>query len=223
MKENKKYFIISGVLFVLFILFTILVKTVDVQAIGPEGSQVGFASINAKVASVLAYNEVCYKVSEILGYLAIATVLVFGLFGAMQLFIKKGFSKVDKDLYVLLGLYVLVLAIYVVFEKVIINYRPVILDEGLEASYPSSHTMLAVAFVSAAVVEFSARLKKKMTRNIVVAACVIDGIGVILFRVLAGVHWITDIFASILISGACLMLFIGAFNIVISKKKEVEK
>lgn len=218
MRENKKYFIISALLFIAFIVFTVLVKTVDVAAVGPQGSEVGFSTINKAVSDAIGYNESIYKISEILGYLAIATVLIFGLFGVMQLYYKKGFKNVDKDLYALAGLYALCLVVYAIFEKVVINYRPVILEEGLEASYPSSHTILAVAFISAAIAEFSVRLKAKKAKIIVVTICALDGVGVILTRFLSGVHWLTDIIGSLLISGACFVLFLGVFKIVIEKK-----
>lgn len=220
MKDNRKYFIISAILFVLFVVFTFLVKTVDVQAVGPQGSEVGFATINKAVSDAIGYNESIYKVSEILGYLAIGTVIIFGLFGVMQLYYKKGFKNVDKDLYALCGLYALCLIVYVVFEKIVINYRPIILEEGLEPSYPSSHTILAVAFISAAIVEFRVRLKAKKTRTIVVSLCVLDGIGVVLTRMLSGVHWLTDILGSLLISGACFVLFLGAFKEILANKEK---
>lgn len=220
MKENKKFFITSGILFILFIVFTVLIQKVDVQAVGPQGSSVGFATINKAVSDAIGYNETIYKISEVLGYLAIATVAIFGLFGLMQLYYKKGFRNVDKDLYALCGLYVLCLVIYAVFEKVIINYRPVILEEGLEASYPSSHTILAVAFISAAVVEFNARLKAKRVRTVVVSLCILVGIGVVVTRFLSGVHWLTDIVGSILISSACFVLFWGVFNILVNKRQK---
>lgn len=220
MNNNKKYLIISAVLLALFVIFTIMVKTVDVQAIGPQGSEVGFASVNKVVAEALDYNETIYNISEILGYLAIGTALIFGLFGAMQLYYKKGFKNVDKDLYVLLGLYVMCLVIYVIFEKIVINYRPVILEGELEASYPSSHTILAIAFICAAIIEFSARLKTKKAKMIVVSLCALDGIGVIATRLLSGVHWLTDIIGALLISGACVFLFYYVFNMVVEKKKK---
>ncbi len=200
MKENKKYFITAGVMFVLFIIFTILVSLVDVQAIGPQNSEVGFATINGKVANSLQYNESMYKVSEILGYLAIVTVGIFGLFGVMQLFIKKGFTKVDKDLYILAGMYAGVLASYVLFEKLIINYRPVVLEEGLETSYPSSHTMMSVAFMLAAIQQFSMRLKDTIVKKIIIIACYAIGAGIIITRLLSGVHWLTDIVGAVLLA-----------------------
>lgn len=220
MKENKKYIFISVILFVLFGVFTYLVKNVDVQAIGPQNSEVGFAKVNGAVANALTYNDFFYSLSEVLGYLAIGTMLIFGLFGVMQLFIRKGISKVDKDLFVLLGLYVLCLGIYLAFEKVVINYRPVILDEGLEASYPSSHTMLAVAFLSAAISQFSVRLKNEKTRRIAIVLCALDGVGVIVCRILAGVHWLTDILGAILIALACFFLYFGIFKTIIDKKRK---
>lgn len=219
MKENKKFIIISAILFVVFAVFTYLVKTVDVQAIGPQNSEVGFAKLNGAVANAIGYNDFFYSLSEVLGYLAIGTVLIFGLFGVMQLFIRKGIGKVDKDLFVLLGLYVLCLLIYVVFEKVIINYRPVILEEGLEASYPSSHTMLAVAFISAAISQFGARFKNEKTKKTVLALCILDGIGVVVCRILAGVHWLTDIIGAIFIALACFFLYFAIFKTVIDKKR----
>ena len=221
--KNKKYYIISAILFVAFIIFTYLVTSIDVQSIGQDGSKIGFATLNSKIASNLPYNESYYEISKILGYYALATVFIFGLFGVMQLFIRKGIAKVDKDLYVLFGLYILVLAIYIIFKKFVINYGPVTSPNGLESTYSSIHIMIAISCVGAAIIEFSARLKKKTTRNIVVALCVLDGLGIIVFRILSGTQWITDVFAAVLISTACLMLFLGMFKVVIAKKKEVEK
>ena len=218
MKDNKKYYISAGVLLVVFVIFTLLVKIVDVQAIGPEGSEVGFASINQAISAGLPYNEIMYKISEVLGYLAILTVGIFGLFGVMQLFIKKGFANVDKDLYILAGLYVCVLASYVVFEKIIINYRPVILEEGLEASYPSSHTMMSVAFMLAAIQQFGMRLKKTKVKNIVLAICTLIGIGIIITRLLSGVHWITDIVGGVLLASAWFMLYYSIIRTIYKEK-----
>ena len=219
MNTNRKLMIASVICFILFMIYTLLVRNVDVAAVGPMDSEVGFSSLNSAVAAKLPYNELMYDLSEVLGYLAILTVGVFGLFGIMQLFIKKGFSKVDKDLYILCGLYACVLATYIFFEKVIVNYRPVVLEGELEASYPSSHTMLAITFMLAAIQQFSMRLKKDRTRQITMAACAVIGIGVIITRVIAGVHWITDILGAIIISVAWFLLYLGLIKTIYPDKK----
>lgn len=222
MKDNKRLYIYSGVCFIIFIIFTLLVKSVDVQAVGPLDSEVGFATVNRAIADKLPYNDLMYNLSEVLGYIAILSVGFFGLFGIMQLFIKKGFSKVDKDLYILCGLYACVLASYLLFEKIIINYRPVIMDGELEASYPSSHTMLSVAFMLAAIQQFSMRLKKVHTRRIVIAFCAAIGIGVIITRIAAGVHWFTDILGAVILSIAWFLLYFAAIRTIYPKKKKAE-
>ena len=214
MNSNKKLFISAAVCFVIFVVFTIMVKTVNVMPVGPQFSAVGFASLNKAVAEKLPYNELMYDISEVLGYLAILTVGIFGLFGIMQLFIKKGFKNVDKDLYILCGLYACVLASYVVFEKLIINYRPVILEGELEASYPYSHTMMSVTFMLAAIQQFSMRLKKENTKRLVVISCYVIGIGIIVTRFLSGVHWLTDIIGALILSSAWFLLYLGAIKTI---------
>lgn len=207
MKENKNMFITAGVLFGVFLLFTIMVAFIDVQPIGPEESMVGFAKLNGSIAESHPYDSFAYKLSEVLGFFAIFTVVVFGLFGAMQLYFRKSLAKVDKDLYALAGLYVGVLICYIIFEKLALNYRPVMIDEVLEASYPSSHTMLSVAFVSAAIQQFSMRLKNKQTRDIVIGLLLGDGLGIIISRYMAGVHWFTDIVGGIILAAAWFVLY----------------
>ncbi len=219
MKANKRYFVISAVFFIIFIIYTLMVKYIGVAMVGPQNSVVGFASLNKAIANNLPYNDLMYNLSEVLGYAAILTVGIFGLFGIMQLFIKKGFGKVDKDLYILCGLYACALITYIVFEKLIINYRPVMLEGELEASYPSSHTMLAVTFMMAAIQQFSMRLKKEKTRQMVIIVCALIGIGVIVTRVISGVHWITDIIGSIFISLAWFMLYLGMIATIYPDKK----
>ena len=160
MEKNKKSFIISGCLFLLFIAFTIIVKYVDVHSIGPEGSLVGLATINNSFRNVLDYNELFYKISEILGYLSLLLVVFYGGIGVKQLIEKKNLYKVDRSLLLLGMFYVLVGIVYIIFEFVIINYRPIILEEGLEASYPSSHTILSICVCISSIL-----ISKKIFKN----------------------------------------------------------
>ena len=41
-----------------FIIFTILVKVIDVQALGAQGSLIGFASLNLSVNQLLGINHI---------------------------------------------------------------------------------------------------------------------------------------------------------------------
>ena len=73
-------FYISGALFALFVLFTILVKTVDVQAIGPQGSKVGLAALN-KLFMRKSLGGFWYKLAEVFGIISLLTVAVFACIG----------------------------------------------------------------------------------------------------------------------------------------------
>ena len=145
--ENRSTAVI---LTALAMIFTLLVKIVDVQAIGPNGSEVGFAAVNGAVANALGVKLFWYDVSETLGYLAILTCLFFAALGVYQLIKEKSLKKVDKRILALGALYAVTVVLYVLFDKVAVNYRPVLENGVLEPSYPSSHTVLSlVAFGSA--------------------------------------------------------------------------
>ena len=51
----------SGVCFALFLILILLVKTVAVEAIGPQGTEVGLAGINGFFSERIAYNNAFYK------------------------------------------------------------------------------------------------------------------------------------------------------------------
>lgn len=221
MKKAKIGFITSGVLFVVFVLFTILVANVDLQPIGPDSSIVGFAGLNGAVADAVGVHMFWYHLTDVLGYLAILVVLFFGLLGVLQLVKGKSLAKVDADIYVLGGFYVLVILFYVIFEVVSVNYRPVILDpaQGLEASYPSSHTMLALCVFTTAIFQFQSRIKNQQVCRvieIVMAVLIVLTVG---GRLLSGVHWFTDIIGSILLSASLIALYCAAIMTLRTQKK----
>lgn len=206
MDKKKRNFIISGVLVFIAILFTVLVKFVDVHTIGPEGSKVGFAFINNFVFDLVGTNDVWYQITKFLGFIPLFLVMVYAYIGFMQLVKEKSIKKVDKEILILGGFYVVVAFFYVFFEKCIINYRPILIEGVLEASYPSSHTLMSICFCGSAMI-----LNKKYFVNLtkhhfnvvlgIVAAMIAIG------RLVAGVHWFTDIVGGCLISAALLMIF----------------
>jgi len=139
---HSKSFKTPLLLFLLFGVYTFLIKTVDVQPIGPLGSSVGFASINGPVSNFIGYSEFWYEFTQILGWFAILVCGIFGLIGLSQWVHRKNILKVDVRIITLGFFYILVISIYVFFLFVAVNYRPVLSDGELEASFPSSHTML---------------------------------------------------------------------------------
>ena len=203
MKKNK-------FLVILYIFFTILyiylVKNIDVQAIGPNGTSVGFAKFNDSVRSLIGTNLNLYKISEYLGYIILLIAGIYALVGLLQLIKRKSIAKVDKEIYLLGLFYIVVLMIYILFEKVIINYRPVILDGKLEASFPSSHTMLAICIGVSAVIVNRKYIKRELlgtVNTLITLLC----LSVVVLRVLSGVHWATDIIGGLLISITLLIGF----------------
>ncbi len=217
MEKRAKKFVCGSVLAVLTIVFTVLVKLVDVQAIGPENSAVGFATLNSFVSSVIGSNMKWYHITEMLGLIPIVVVLLYAIVGVVQLVKRKSLAKVDKEIINLGIFYVIVAAIYLFFEKCIINYRPILIDGVLEASYPSSHTMLAIFVCVSAIIVNRSLIKNSNLRKILDAFLSIIGVAVIFGRVLSGVHWCTDIVAGALFS-ITLVEFFGA----VCMKKETK-
>ena len=204
MKKNvRKYFILTGLLFFLFALFTILVARFDVRPIGPQQSAVGLGAINQAVFDLLGVHLMWYALTDWLGVAAILVAFGFAAVGMCQMISRKSIRKVDRHI-LLLGLfYGLVIAFYMFFEQVVINYRPVILGHGLEASYPSSHTMIVVCIMATAVPQVG-RLwpnKQKLCAGMAIFTTFIMVITVI-GRLISGVHWFTDIAGGLLLAGA---------------------
>ena len=204
---SKKFWIytaISGVLLLAFLILTVLLTCIDVRPAGESGAEVGFASLNEAVFDTLGQfgaeaANVSLKFSELCGALMLAVVGAFGVTGLVQVIRRKGILRADKELYVMAGGLVLLAIAYVLFEIVVINCRPV-LDEGeLAASYPSSHTMLAVAVAGMGAAYLHRRIKYRSWRS----SPSVDLIGLAtlttLFRLEAGVHWLTDIVGGVLV------------------------
>ena len=209
MKKHKIYLSAAIALFGVFFLFTALVINLDLDAIGPYGSIVGLSKMNGAFADLTGgYNELWYDISEIAGLIPLATAGCFAILGLYQAIKRKNPLKVDPEILVLGVFYVLVLQAYLTFEVIVINYRPVLIDGVLEASYPSSHTMLSLCIMTTAIFEINRLLKGK--KAIVIVADILCGaiaLTVLIGRLLSGVHWLSDIIAGILLSAALICLY----------------
>ncbi len=197
---------------VLFIIWTVLVKVVDTAAIGPMNTVVGFSSINGAVHNALGTSDLWYSASGVLGYLAILLCGVFAVIGLVQLVQRKSLAKVDKKLIAAGVIYICVIIAYVLFDKVAVNYRPVIMPDETapEASYPSTHAMLGCVSYGIAAKLLPEYIKNKSLGSIIRPLCwILAGLTVV-FRLLSGVHWLTDIIGGVIISAFFLTLFYAA-------------
>ena len=208
-----KRFISPAILFAAFIIYTITVKFVDVAAVGPLGSSVGFSHINAFVAKIFSYNEFFYDMTKIIGLFAFMCVGAFVIIGLVELVKNKSFKKVDLAVYAMGFIYVVTALLYVLFEIVVINFRPVLEDGELEASFPSTHTMLAVAVFGSACIYFADRVKNSALKTVLTAACVTFAAAMPILRLMSGVHWFTDIIGGVLIGCAVMSLYMALFKV----------
>ena len=206
----------------LFIFFTLLVRVIDVQAVGPQSSLVGFASLNMAVHNFFGEHLFWYKLTQLSGYLAIFVAAVFATIGLIQLIQRKSLLKVDSELLMLGIVYAVLILFYILFEKIAINYRPVIMDEGLEPSYPSTHTMLILTVMGTAIRILGKYIKNKTILICTKIICLVTIALTIVGRLVCGVHWFTDIIGGVLISIFFITLFknLTTNNAITEKTKE---
>ncbi len=204
MNKKKRNFFISTILILLAVVFTILVKVVDVKQVGVNGTSIGFATLNQFAFKTTGVNMIWYHITDWLGLVPIFMAMVYSLLGLVQLIKRKSLFKVDKEIIILGLFYIVVISLYIFFEKVIVNYRPILMNGFLEASYPSSHTLMTICLCGSSVI-----VNKKMSNNKIAKFINILSLVIILItvigRLISGVHWFTDILGGIIISIALLM------------------
>lgn len=208
---NVKKYSKPAALFAITVIYTLLIMFVDKKPIGPEGTSVGFAAVNGFFHNMLPYNHTFYIISYALLFIGFAAVFVFAVVGIMQLVKRKSLLKVDRYLLGLGVLYIAVLILYVAFEKIPINYRPMIVpgETELETSYPSSHTFAFCSICLSAVYVFKYMISDvKMRRILSICSFALMVVGV-LSRFLSGVHWFTDIVGGILFSVTMVSLYVA--------------
>lgn len=208
MKKINKDFLNSIILFVAFIAYTITASRVDVGPIGPNESKVGLSTINHFFIVVFPWNELFHNISTVLGYIIIAMAFGFFIYTIIDIVKKKSLKKADAGLIALMVYFALIVGIYILFDKVlIINYRPVILNVVLEPSYPSTHTFMAIAIMLALKTQFEYKIKDEDNKWFATTFCMAIIVATIFTRMVAGVHWFTDIIGGILLGSALASLY----------------
>ena len=200
-------------LIAVFVLWTVLVSVVDVRAIGPNGSSVGFATLNGYVHDLTGVNMRLYSITDWLGLVPIGVALGFAMLGLVQWIKRKSLFKVDRGILALGGFYVAMMAVYILFEFVVINYRPTLIDGYLEASYPSSTTMLVMCVMPAAKMQLRARIKNNGLKHCVMILIAVFTSFMVVGRFVSGVHWITDIVGGALVSAGLVITYASVSDI----------
>lgn len=207
MSKRRKLFITVLILFIISIVYTLLVKYYDVAKIGPENSAVGFSGINALIHKTLPYNDFWYKVTKYLGIVPFLYCAFYGLIGVAQLIKHKTLKKIDKRLIYLVIFYVVMLIVYVLCDKIVVNYRPILEDGALESSFPSSHTLLACCVCVSSLLIAKYYIKNQKILKIFNYGTIILMIVLVVGRLLSGVHWLTDIIGGIIYSVLLIYLY----------------
>ena len=206
MKSKRRIWVSLG-LMAAFALWTAAATCVDVQAIGPQGSQVGFATINGLFHQWTGVHLPLYVLTDWLSLVPVVVGMVFAFLGLAQWIRRGRLSRVDGSLLALGGFYLVVLAVYLLFEQVVINRRPVLLNGVLEASYPSSTTLLAMTVLPTAALQWKKRIKQPALRQGVLWATGALTAFLVLGRLVSGVHWFSDIVGGLLLSGGLVLLY----------------
>ena len=208
MKENTKKELQAGiVLLAAFALWTVLIRHIDVQNAGPNGTEIGFATVNVWFHRLTGVHLLVYTITDWLGLIPIIICMGFGVLGLVQLIKRRSLRMVDSDILLLGAYYALVILCYLLFEMVPINYRPILIDGNLEASYPSSTTLLVLTVMPTLKYQSDRRIANPVIRKAITVFVIVFAAFMVICRLTSGVHWATDIIGSVFLSSGLFMTY----------------
>lgn len=207
--NGKKQLVTGSFLTGLFAAWTVLIQLADVQPIGVNGTNVGLANLNRWFNSLTGVNMTLYTVTDWLGLVPIFVCLVFGTVGFVQMIKRKSLLKVDVDIIILGVYYVIVIMGYLIFEMIPINYRPILIGGFAEASYPSSTTLLVLSVMPTLVFQSNRRLKSVTAKKVIQIITFLFSVFMVMGRLMSGVHWLTDIIGSVMLSTGLFCIYKG--------------
>ena len=205
--KNKKSLGAALSLLLAFLIWTILLYFIDKQPIGPMDTSVGFASLNGFFHGITGVHFWLYYITDWLGLIPIGFALGFAILGLFQLIQRRSLLKVDFSILSLGVFYILVLAFFIFFENVIINFRPILINGYLEASYPSSTTLLTTCVIPTAIMQLNFRIRKRRARNFTAISLSLFVAFMVIARLISGGHWLSDIVGGLLLGGGLVMIY----------------
>ena len=192
-----------------FVIWTVLIQTIDVKPVGQNGTNIGFAAINTGFFSLTGVHMTIYTLTDWLGLVPVIVCIMFGAVGFFQTIKRKSLLKVDCDITLLGIYYIIVILGYLLFEMIPVNYRPVLIDGRMEASYPSSTTLLVLSVMPTLSFEVKRRLKNAAAVNAITCMAAAFSAFMVIGRLFSGVHWLTDIFGEMLLSFGLFCIYKG--------------
>lgn len=211
MNKNRKKWLLSSVIWLeMFAVWTVLLGFIDVQAIGPRESAVGFASLNQWFHGLTGVNMLLYTITDWLGLVPVGFAFCFAILGLIQWIRRKHILKVDQSILILGVFYIAVMAAYIFFEKNVVNYRPILIEGYLEASYPSSTTLLVMCVMPTALSQLRGRIQNKKLSRLVSMLIIAFIAFMVIGRLISGVHWVSDIIGGTLLSAGLVALYHSA-------------
>lgn len=218
-KRDYINIVVTSTIFLLFVAFIVMVKTIDVGIAGFSGVEVGFSTLNQNIFNAFRFHSL-EVVSDVLFILALALMLAYAVVGLVQLIKYRSFKKVDYSLICLAGCYVLMIVIFMIFELFPINYRPILVDGEIEPSFPSTHTMLAIVSFVTAGIEIGYLTKCEWLKPASFVLGIVFALVATISRLLSGVHWFTDIVGAVLVGAFIVEAFVTSLELVETIKEK---
>lgn len=209
-KRGRKQLFTGCIFVVAFIIWTLLIQKVDVKPLGANGTNIGFATINCRFHQLTGVHMTLYIITDWLGIIPIFICMIFGVMGLVQWIQRRNVFKVDYDIIILGIYYVVVVLGYLIFEMIPINYRPILIEGLLEASYPSSTTLLVLCVMPTLVEQINRRSENSIVKKLVKASVICFSTFMVVGRLISGVHWLTDITGSIMLSVGLFCIYKAA-------------
>ncbi len=217
-KNEKKSLLIGSIFLAMFAVWTVLILTVDVQPLGQNGTSIGFATFNCWFHHFTGVNMVIYTITDWMGLVPVAICLSFAGIGLVQLIKRRSLFRVDADIMILGVYFVIVFLAYAIFEMIPINYRPILIEGKMEASYPSSTTLLVLSVMPALIEQIQRRLSGITAKRIIKIVAIAFSAFMVIGRLVSGVHWFTDIVGGVLLSAGVFMLYKAAVMLALKEK-----
>lgn len=217
-KSKKKSLLMGSISLAMFAVWTVLILTVDVQPLGQNGTSIGFATFNCWFHHFTGVNMAIYTTTDWMGLVPVVICLIFAGIGLVQLIKRRSIFRVDADIIILGVYFVIVFLAYAIFEIIPINYRPILIEGRMEASYPSSTTLLVLSVMPALVEQIKRRLSGIRVKQIITIAAIAFSVFMVTGRLISGVHWFTDIVGGELLSAGLYMLYKAAVMLALKER-----